>query len=197
MLLNEKLNGRRLILASGSPRRSELMRGCGLTFTVADKFGVDEVYPASMPATEVPAYLAGLKSDGYPLPLEPQDILITADTVVILDGQILGKPDDGQDAARMLRRLQGKKHTVVTGVVLRDTAHRRTFSCSAVVKFGTLTKEQIEYYVANFSPMDKAGSYAIQEWIGYVGIEAIEGSFYNVMGLPTQQLCEELEDFIK
>ncbi len=195
MLLSEKLSPRRLILASGSPRRKELMQACGLRFTVADKYNVEEIYPFTMPPAEVPLYLAHLKSDAYPHPLANDDILITADTVVVLDGQILGKPADRDEAVAMLRRLSGREHTVVSGVVLRSAAGRSDFSCSTQVVFATLRTEQIEYYVDHFLPLDKAGSYAIQEWIGYTGIERIDGSFYNVMGLPTEQLCRALEAF--
>lgn len=196
MLLNERLADWNLVLASGSPRRSALMGECGFAFAVADKYSVAERYPASMPPHDVPLFLAHLKSDAYPLPLAAGDILITADTIVILDGEILGKPRDKADAAAMLRKLSGREHTVVSGVVLRGARGRSSFSCMTRVCFAPLTDEQIDYYVGRFAPLDKAGSYAIQEWIGYVGIERIEGSFYNVMGLPTQQLCAALEDFI-
>jgi septum formation protein len=195
MLLKEKLAGRNIILASGSPRRSALMRECGLDFTVADKYNVEEIYPATMPPADVPLYLAGLKSRSYPLPLGPDDILITADTIVILEGQILGKPCDAEDAVRMLRRLSGREHTVVSGVMLRDAAGSEGFSTHTAVRFAPLSTQMIEHYVREFAPMDKAGSYAIQEWIGYVGIERIDGSFYNVMGLPTVQLCRAIEGF--
>ncbi len=195
MILADKLNDWNLILASGSPRRKELMAGCGLTFTVADKFGVREAFPASMAPHDVPLFLAHVKSDAYPIPLGGRDILITADTIVILDGEILGKPKDADDAVAMLGKLAGRGHTVVSGVVLRGANGRTGFSATSQVRFAPLSGEQIRWYVERFMPMDKAGSYAIQEWIGYVGIEAIEGSFYNVMGLPTQQLCAALEDF--
>jgi septum formation protein len=194
-MLTNKLSSRNIILASGSPRRSALMRECGLNFTVADKYGVRESYPADMPPEDVPLYLAGLKSRNYPVPLAPADILITADTIVILDGEILGKPRDGRDAVRMLHRLSGREHTVVSGVLLRDLTGERGFSAHTTVRFAALTTPMIEDYVERFAPMDKAGSYAIQEWIGYIGIESICGSFYNVMGLPTERLCRELEAF--
>ncbi len=196
MIISERLKGCNLILASGSPRRSALMRECGLQFTVADKYSVEEKFPANMSPVEAPAYLAELKSDAYPHRLGENDILITADTIVVLDGQVLGKPDDADDAKHMLARLSGKRHTVVSGVMLRGASRREVFVCHTVVRFAHLTQEQIDYYVDNFRPLDKAGSYAIQEWIGCVGIESIEGSFYNVMGLPTQQLCEALEKFV-
>ncbi|MDR0511448.1 MAG: Maf family nucleotide pyrophosphatase, partial [Rikenellaceae bacterium] len=177
-----------IILASGSPRRRELVAGCGLRFTVADRFGVDERYPASLPPHEVPLYLARLKSAGYPLPLATDDVLVTADTVVILDGQILGKPAGRDDAVAMLARLSGRQHSVVTGVVARSAVHEESFSERTEVWFDELAHGEIEYYVDRYRPFDKAGSYGVQEWIGYVAIRRIEGSFYNVMGLPIATL---------
>ncbi len=197
MLLHEKLEreGWRLILASQSPRRRDLMRDCGLVFE-AVKYDVEELYPEQTPAEEVAEYLSKLKSDGYPLALEAREILITADTVVILEGQILGKPHDEAEARSMLKSLSGAEHRVVTGVTLRSVGRSYSFSTETRVRFGELTRDQIEYYVERYRPMDKAGSYGIQEWIGYVAIESIDGSFYNVMGLPIQRLYSELSRFI-
>lgn len=197
MLLHERLRSRRLLLASQSPRRRELMTGCGIPFEPASRYACEERYPASLAAEEVPAYLSQLKSEAYPASLAPNDILLTADTVVLHDGEVLGKPRDRADAIAMLRRLSGCRHTVVTGVTLRTAGRRRTFSARSDVWFRPLTDEEIAYYVDTFHPFDKAGSYGIQEWIGYAAIERIDGSFYNVMGLPVQRLYVELERFLQ
>lgn len=197
MLLHEKLKNKTLILASKSPRRHELLRGAGLDFTLAAGYDVEEVYPADMPAEEVPLYLAGLKSEAYPEPLGKGEILITADTVVILDGEILGKPKDRDDALKMLGRLSGRQHTVITGIVLRDDKKSTGFAVGTEVWFRKLAPEEIEYYVDTFRPYDKAGAYGIQEWIGHVGITRVEGSYYNVVGLPVQTLYSNLLKFIE
>lgn len=196
MLLHEKLQAYRLLLASQSPRRRELIAGSGIPFTLTEKYACEEHYPATLAAEEVPAYLSRLKSEAYPTPLAENDILLTADTVVILDGEVLGKPKDREDALRMVARLGGNRHTVVTGVTLRTSERIETFSAESDVWFRPLSAEEIAYYVDTYQPFDKAGSYGIQEWIGYVGIERIDGSFYNVMGLPIQRLYVELEKFI-
>ncbi len=195
-LLKDKLISYNLILASVSPRRRELLGGLDLDFTVAPAFSVEEVYDPSMPAGEVAEYLSSLKSDGYPAELGEGDILITADTVVVLDGRILGKPSCPQEARDTLAFLSGRTHTVITGMTLRSKGRKHSFSVESKVTFGPLTAEQIEYYVDRYKPFDKAGSYGIQEWIGFVAIERIEGSFYNVMGLPVQRLYTELERFV-
>lgn len=195
-LLKDSLKGHRLILASNSPRRRQLLGDCGLEFMLAQKYEVEEIYPADMEAERVPEYLAGLKSDGYPELLSEGDVLITADTVVILGDRILGKPADRGEAVEMIRALSGKTHTVVTGVVLRSATDRQSFSAHSKVTFRELRDEEIEYYVDTYSPLDKAGAYGIQEWIGYVAVEHIEGSFYNVIGLPVQRLYVELEKFL-
>ncbi len=197
MLLFDKIStqGLRLILASQSPRRRELMQGANLPFEVAI-FDVEESFPADMPAEQVPEYLAHLKGAGYPSPLEESEILITADTVVIHRGEILGKPKSAQDARAMLSRLSGGEHKVITGVAIRSSQRCMSFSCESLVRFATLSQQEVDFYVDRYSPLDKAGSYGIQEWIGYVGIESIEGSFYNVMGLPIQRLYRELNKFI-
>ena len=197
MLLQEKLKAFRVILASASPRRRELLSATGIEYTLASKFECEEFYPATLDALEVAPYLSALKSRSYPNALSYNEILITADTVVVLNGRVLGKPQNHTEAREMLASLSGSEHTVVTGVTLRSVEREHTFSSRSVVRFAELTEEQIEYYIANYRPMDKAGAYGIQEWIGYVGIEGIEGSFYNVMGLPVQRLCKELECFIE
>lgn len=196
MLLHEKLAPYRLLLASQSPRRRELMSGCAIPYELAPRYACDECYPATLPAEEVPAYLSRLKSEAYPTPLEANDLLLTADTVVILDGEVLGKPADRADALRILGRLSGNRHTVVTGVTIRSVERTHTFSTRSDVWFRPLTDEEIIHYVDHYRPFDKAGAYGIQEWIGYAAIERIDGSFYNVMGLPIQRVYVELEQFI-
>lgn len=184
-----------MILASQSPRRRDLMRDCGLEFR-AVSYDIEEVYPATTPAGDVAEYLSKLKSDGYPEALGSREILITADTVVLLGDSILGKPRDVEGAFAMLSALSGAEHRVVTGVTLRSAGRSYSFSTVTRVQFAELSAEQIEYYVSQYQPLDKAGSYGIQEWIGYIGIESIEGSFYNVMGLPIQRLYRELSCFL-
>ena len=197
MLLQERLKNHRLILASASPRRRELLASCDIDFTLAEKFECEECYPADLEADRVAEYLSQLKSEAYPQRLTEGDILLTADTVVIAGGEILGKPKDRADAERMLQTLSGATHKVVTGVMLRTTTQRISFSAESLVTFRVLENEEIAYYIEKYRPMDKAGAYGIQEWIGYVGIERIEGSFYNVMGLPVQRLYVELQRLIK
>ena len=196
MLLHDKLKTWHLILASQSPRRRQLLAEAGLDYALAPKFDCDEVYPAELPAEQVAEYLSQLKSEAYPDALGANDILLTADTVVVAGGRILGKPASEQEAVEMIRSLSGKEHEVITGVTLRSAERVRSFSSHSKVRFRALTDEEIEYYVKTYAPMDKAGAYGIQEWIGYVGIEGIEGSFFNVMGLPVQRLYCELDSFI-
>ncbi len=197
MLLFDRLEelGLNLVLASQSPRRRELMAGANLPCSVVC-YHVDECYPPELEADKVPQYLSELKGGSYPTELTDTEILITADTVVICNGEILGKPRDTTDACAMLRKISGGEHKVVTGVTLRSKSKSISFSGESRVKFAELTDEEIDYYVDQYMPLDKAGSYGIQEWIGYVGIESIEGSFYNVMGLPIQKLYRELNKFI-
>lgn len=197
MLLHDTLKNYRLILASQSPRRRQLLADCGLEYELAERYEVEELFPATMDADEVPVYLSRLKSEGYPAELAERDILLTADTVVIIDNEILGKPADEAEARAMLRRLSGRAHRVTTGVTLRSRDRVESFAVQSDVYFRTLTDEEIAYYVTRYRPMDKAGSYGIQEWIGYVGIERIDGSFYNVMGLPVQRVYAALAEFIK
>ncbi len=197
MLLHDTLKNHRLILASQSPRRRQLLSDCGLEYELAERYEVEEVFPATMEADEVPVYLSRLKSEGYPAELAENDILLTADTVVIVDNQILGKPADEAEARAMLRTLSGRVHRVTTGVTLRSKSRVKSFAVQSDVYFRELTDEEIDYYVVRYRPMDKAGSYGIQEWIGYVGIERIDGSFYNVMGLPVQRVYAALGEFVK
>ena len=195
MLLHEKLKSYRLILASQSPRRRQLLEDADIEFTLAPRFECEECFPSELPAAEVAEYLSRLKSEAYPEPLGEGDILLTADTVVIAEGQILGKPADRAEAIAMISMLSGREHEVVTGTTLRSKDRVQSFSVSSKVRFRALDNEEIEYYVDRYRPFDKAGAYGIQEWIGYVGIEGIEGSFYNVMGLPVQRLYCELKNF--
>ena len=197
MLLHDKLRDYDVVLASASPRRRELLSATGIKYRLAQKFECEESYPATLPAEEVAPYLSALKSHAYPEALGYNELLITADTVVILGSDVLGKPKDEAEAREILRRLSGNDHYVVTGVTLRMQGMERTFASHSRVRFAELSDEQIEYYVSTYKPMDKAGAYGIQEWIGYVGIESLEGSFYNVMGLPVQRLCRELEALIE
>lgn len=197
MLLHDKLKDYDVVLASASPRRRELLASTGIEYRLAAKFECEENYPESLDAEDVAEYLSKLKSHAYPFDLAHNELLITADTTVVLGRRVLGKPKDNVEARRMLRELSGNVHYVVTGVTLRMRACERSFSSRSKVCFAELTEEQIEYYVDKFRPMDKAGAYGIQEWIGYVGIESIEGSFFNVMGLPVQRLCREIETFIE
>ncbi len=193
MLLHDKLKGYNLILASGSPRRRRLLGDAGLTFVVSGGFDADESFPDDMRADEVAVYLSRKKSECYPFCINGGDIVVTADTTVVVDDTVLGKPLNDDHARDMLRLLSGRWHRVVTGVTIRTCRDVSSFAVSTRVKFKELTDEEIAYYVDKYSPMDKAGSYGIQEWIGYIGIEAIDGSYYNVVGLPVQRLCTELD----
>ena len=183
-----------IILASKSPRRQQLLHSIGIDFEVKTK-EVEEVFPAGMSSEEVPVYLAKLKAVAFKNDLKENDLLITADTVVCLSNEILGKPADYNEAFAMIRMLSGKEHEVITGVCLTSKLKSKTFFSSTHVQFKTLSSEEIDYYIQNFKPYDKAGAYGIQEWIGSIGITHIEGSFYNVMGLPVQKLYEEILKF--
>ena len=196
MLLQDRLKDYRLILASASPRRRELLAACDLDFVLADKFECEECYPAELEADKVAEYLSQLKSNAYPHALEEKDILLTADTVVILGDKILGKPHSEEEAVEMISSLSGATHKVVTGVTLRTAKQTISFSAESLVSLRTLEAEEVRYYVEKYRPLDKAGAYGSQEWIGYIGIEGIEGSFYNVMGLPVQRLYSALKELI-
>lgn len=193
MLSNlEKYN---IVLASKSPRRQELLRGMGVKFKVQTK-DIVESYPADMALEEVPLFLSRQKSMAFEISELPKDFLvITSDTVVIAGKEILGKPKDRADALRMLELLSGRTHHVITGVTLRSVKKMKSFSATSRVTFARLDAEEMAYYVDTFKPYDKAGAYGIQEWIGYVGITGLNGSFYNVMGLPTRRLYQALKGF--
>lgn len=186
--------GFQLVLGSKSPRRQELLAGMGFDFEVRTK-DTDEDFPDSLAPKKVPAYLAELKALALVNELEQGEVLITSDTIVLLENEILGKPTSPEDAKQMLQKLAGKRHEVVTGVHLRNLEKNVSFSVSTKVFFKPLTAEIIDFYVENYKPFDKAGAYGIQEWIGFVGIERIEGSYFNVVGLPVSELWDQLNKF--
>lgn len=181
-----------LILASASPRRKELLAGLNIPFEVRLIDGIDETYPSELPIDEVPLYISQKKAAAYKANVSPQTIVLTADTVVVCNEQILGKPIDEADARRMLQMLSGKTHRVITGVTLLVEGNSKSFSVATDVTFKPLSAAEIDYYIRTFKPFDKAGAYGIQEWIGYIGVTAINGSYFNVMGLPVQRIYEEL-----
>ena len=184
-----------IILGSQSPRRQELLHGLDVNFTVNVIAGLEENYPATLQGEEIPMFLAQQKADAYRNTLTPQDMLITADTIVWLDGIVYGKPKDEADAKKMLRALSGKTHDVITGVCVTTTERQETFAAVSKVTFASFSDDEINYYIEKYQPMDKAGSYGVQEWIGYIGVEHIDGSFYNVMGLPVQRLYTLLKNW--
>ncbi len=184
-----------VILASNSPRRKELLAGLGVQYEIRTLPDVDESYPDTLQGADIPLYIAREKADAYRSMLHAGELMITADTIVWLEGKVLGKPQDREDALHMLRAMSGKTHEVFTGVCLTTTQRQHTFSARTEVRFSTLSEEEITYYVDHFHPMDKAGAYGVQEWIGYIGVEYISGSYYNIMGLPVQRLYRELCKF--
>lgn len=185
----------KIILASNSPRRRELLAGLDIPFEVRVLPSVDESYPASLRAGEIPLFISREKANAYRDMIAPDELIITADTIVWLEDAILEKPHDDAEAVAMLHRLSGKTHEVFTGVTLTTRNHQKSFVAESKVTFATLSDAEIDYYVAHYHPLDKAGAYGVQEWIGYVGVERIEGSFYNVMGLPVRRLYEALASF--
>ncbi|MBR6590599.1 MAG: septum formation protein Maf [Bacteroidaceae bacterium] len=193
LLFMLKLNYQ-IILASNSPRRKELLSGLGLNYEVRTLPGIDESYPETLQGEEIPVYISSKKASAYLDALKDNELLITADTIVWLDGRVLGKPADEKEACQMLRDLSGKTHQVITGVTLATTTFQKSFASVSQVTFASLTEEEISYYVNHYHPMDKAGSYGVQEWIGFIGVERIEGSYFNVMGLPVQRLYRELKE---
>ena len=183
----------RYILASNSPRRKELLAGLGLDFEVRVIDGIDESYPASLPASQVAQFIAEKKAQAYRASMASDELIITADTVVIVGSDILGKPKDEADAVRMLREISGRTHQVTTGVCLTTATRQRSFSVTTDVTFKQLSDAEIQHYVSTYRPFDKAGAYGIQEWIGYIGVTGLNGSYYNVMGLPVQRIYTELQ----
>lgn len=184
----------KIILASNSPRRKELLAGLGLPFEVRVLNGIDESFPSSLPVSDVALYIAGKKADAYRINMSSDELIITADTIVIVGDEILGKPHDEADAVRMLREISGRTHQVTTGVCLIAEGWERRFSVTTNVTFKTLSDEEIHYYIDHYHPYDKAGAYGIQEWIGYIGVTGLNGSYYNVMGLPVQRIYEALHE---
>ncbi|MDE5702000.1 Maf-like protein [uncultured Bacteroides sp.] len=188
----DNLKKYKVILASNSPRRKELLAGLGVDYEVRTLPDVDESYPENLQGADIPLYIAKEKANAYIALMQPGELIITADTIVWLDGQVLGKPVDREDALRMLRQMSGRVHEVFTGVCITTTEWQRSFSAQTEVRFATLSEEEMAYYVDKFQPMDKAGAYGVQEWIGFIGVENISGSYYNIMGLPVQKLYREL-----
>lgn len=189
----ENLNKYRIILASNSPRRKELLSGLGIQYEVKTLPDIDESYPEGLDGMEIPAFIARFKADAYREVMQTDELIITADTIVWLDGNVMGKPKDAEEAREMLRSLSGQTHQVITGVCLTTAVYQKAFATMTDVTFATLSEEEITFYVERYSPMDKAGSYGIQEWIGFIGVESISGSYFNVMGLPIQRLYTELK----
>lgn len=188
--------GKKIILASGSPRRRELLEAMDIQFTVDIDTSFVETYSPDTPHEKVPELMSEGKSLGFHRELEEDEILVTSDTMVLCDSEILGKPHGKVDAARMLRLLSGREHQVITAVTIRSIKQTETFSVTSNVFFKDLSDNEIDYYIETYKPFDKAGAYGIQEWIGYIGISKLEGSFYNVMGFPTQRFWEELQKFL-
>ena len=189
----ENLNKYKIILASNSPRRKELLSGLGVDYEVKTLPDVDESYPDGLSGEEIAKHIARGKAEAYRLLIQADELVITADTIVWLDGTVMGKPKDEEEAKDMLMRLSGKTHQVITGVCLTTASMQKTFATVTDVTFATLTDEEVDYYVTRYQPMDKAGSYGVQEWIGFVGVENLSGSYFNVMGLPIQRLYTELK----
>ena len=190
----DNLKKYKVILASASPRRRELLAGLDVEFEVRALPDVDESFPADLQGGDIPLHISKKKADAYRPVMAADELVITADTIVWLDGVALGKPVDEADARRMLRNMSGKTHSVFTGVAITTKDSQRCFVAQSDVTFAQLTDDEIDYYIAKYRPMDKAGSYGVQEWIGYIGITGIVGSYFNVMGLPVQRLYSELKE---
>jgi septum formation protein len=183
-----------IILASQSPRRQQLLKDMGFHFKVVVT-DVDEIYPPEMPVVEIPVFLAEMKANAMLNELKENTLVIAADTIVAVGNKVLGKPKDTADAFDILRQISGRMHQVITGVCLKTATKQKSFFAESKVYFRHLSDEELNFYISNYQPFDKAGAYGVQEWIGYVGIERIEGSYFNVMGLPTQMLYKELINF--
>lgn len=186
----------KVVLASASPRRRELLAGLGIDFSIRVLENIDESSPSHLQGEDIALHISGKKADAYLHTLSDNELLITADTIVYIDKEVLGKPSTPQDAEDMLRKLSGRWHQVITGVVLCTKDRRHSFAVTTQVKFADLTEKEIKYYVKEYAPLDKAGAYGIQEWIGFIGVEQIEGSYFNVVGLPVQRLYRELKQFV-
>lgn len=190
-----KITDYKIILASNSPRRKELLAGIDVDYELKMLPDIDESFPETMQVDEVAEYLAKKKATAYLPELNDDELLITADAIVLLDDMVIGKPADEDDAIRMLKLLSGRTHRVITGVCMTSKKREVSFSDTAYVTFGSLSDEEIRYYVSKYKPYDKAGSYGVQEWIGYVAVERIEGSYFNVMGFPIFKVYKELKQF--
>lgn len=184
----------KIVLCSNSPRRKELMRGLGLDFQTRVIDGIDESYDKSLPGEDIAKIISEKKAESYKATMSSDELIITADTIVYVDGEVLGKPQDRLDAIRMLKILSGKSHDVITGVCIQTQTKSTSFSVKTKVTFAQMTDDEINFYIDNHKPYDKAGAYGIQEWIGYIGVESIEGSYFNVMGLPVQKLYSVLKN---
>lgn len=193
-MLNDKLKKYNLILASSSPRRQQLLKDLGLHFTIKS-IDVEEVYPKYLHGNEISGYLAELKANAFNDELNDQDILITADTIVRFSGKILGKPKNETDAKNMLTELSGKQHEVITSLCIKTSKTTKIINDTTIVYFEKLSDEEIDYYINNYKPFDKAGSYGIQEWIGYIGVKKIEGNYSTVMGFPVHKFYKEMMKF--
>lgn len=189
------LSDYKIILASNSPRRKELLSGLDIEYTIELLPDIDESYPESLEGKDIAIYIATNKAKAYISNLEKDTLLITADTIVILEGNVYGKPKDKAEAMQMLRELSGKTHEVITGVCITSKEKQKAFAVSSEVRFAHLEESEIAYYVNKYKPLDKAGAYGVQEWIGYIAVEYISGSYFNIMGLPIQRLYQELKRF--
>lgn len=191
----ENLNKYEIVLASNSPRRKELLQRMGVNFKVRTLFGIDESYPDSLRGEDIVCYISRDKAKAYQSSMAPNELLITADTIVYVDGEVMGKPKNAEQAKEMLHKLSGKTHQVITGVTIVTAKRTENFGVTSQVKFTNITDEEINFYVDNYLPFDKAGAYGIQEWIGIVAVEEIKGSYFNVVGLPVQRLYQKLKTF--
>lgn len=184
-----------IVLASNSPRRKELLQRMGVNFKVRTLFGIDESYPDSLRGKDIVRYISRNKAQAYRSSMAPNELLITADTIVYVEGEVMGKPKTAEQAKEMLHKLSGKSHQVITGVTIVTADRTEDFGVTSQVKFAEITDEEINFYVDNYLPFDKAGAYGIQEWIGIVAVEEIKGSYFNVVGLPVQRLYQKLKTF--
>lgn len=191
----DNLKNYKIVLASNSPRRKELLQRLGVPFKVRTLFGIDEHYPDTLRGEDIVRYISRVKAQAYRTSMAPDELLITADTIVCLGGQVMGKPKDAEAARKMLRQLSGQTHQVITGVTIVTQKRTEDFAVTTQVTFAELSDEEIDYYVDNYIPFDKAGAYGIQEWIGMVAVEGIKGSYFNVVGLPIQRLYQRLKTF--
>lgn len=191
----ENLNKYEIVLASNSPRRKELLQRMGVNFKVRTLFGIDESYPDSLRGEDIVCNISRNKAKAYQSSMAPNELLITADTIVYVDGEVMGKPKNAEQAKEMLHKLSGKTHQVITGVTIVTAKRTENFGVTSQVKFTNITDEEINFYVDNYLPFDKAGAYGIQEWIGIVAVEEIKGSYFNVVGLPVQRLYQKLKTF--